>query len=99
MMIQETVQAGQFKRRLRDSLRHETQDSRAIKIAKHGLSQLRIASGRPSQSLSHSARSAILHMQRGASFSRSMPRDHRPTPFPTLQAALTLFGGTQPAAY
>jgi CRP-like cAMP-binding protein len=34
-MIQETPQAERFKRQLRDSLRQETQDSRAIKIAKH----------------------------------------------------------------
>lgn len=34
-MIQETPQAERFKQQLRDSLRQETQDSRAIKIAKH----------------------------------------------------------------
>jgi CRP/FNR family transcriptional regulator, cyclic AMP receptor protein len=34
-MIQETPQAERFKRQLRDSLRQETQDSHAIKIAKH----------------------------------------------------------------
>jgi CRP/FNR family cyclic AMP-dependent transcriptional regulator len=34
-MIQETPQAERFKRQLRDSLRQETKDSHAIKIAKH----------------------------------------------------------------
>jgi CRP/FNR family transcriptional regulator, cyclic AMP receptor protein len=34
-MIQETPQAERFKQQLRDSLRQETQNSRAIKIAKH----------------------------------------------------------------
>jgi CRP/FNR family cyclic AMP-dependent transcriptional regulator len=34
-MIQETSQAERFKRQLRDSLRQETKDSHAIKIAKH----------------------------------------------------------------
>jgi hypothetical protein len=34
-MIQETPQAERFKQQLRNSLRKETQDSRAIKIAKH----------------------------------------------------------------
>jgi CRP-like cAMP-binding protein len=35
-MIQETPQAERFKQQLRDSLRQETRDSHAIKIAKHG---------------------------------------------------------------
>ena len=34
-MIQETPQSERFKQQLRDSLRQETQDSRAIKISKH----------------------------------------------------------------
>jgi CRP/FNR family transcriptional regulator, cyclic AMP receptor protein len=34
-MIQEIPQADRFKQQLRDSLRHETQNSRAITIAKH----------------------------------------------------------------
>jgi hypothetical protein len=34
-MIQETPQAERFKQQLRDSLQHETHNSRAIKIAKH----------------------------------------------------------------
>jgi CRP/FNR family transcriptional regulator, cyclic AMP receptor protein len=34
-MIQEISQSERFKRQLRDSLRHETQNSRAITIAKH----------------------------------------------------------------
>ena len=34
-MIQATIQAEQFKQRMHDSLRQETQNSRAIKIAKH----------------------------------------------------------------
>ena len=34
-MIQETPQAERFKQQMRDSLRQETQNSRAIKIAKH----------------------------------------------------------------
>jgi CRP/FNR family cyclic AMP-dependent transcriptional regulator len=34
-MIQEILQAERFKQQLRDSLRHETQNSRAITIAKH----------------------------------------------------------------
>jgi CRP/FNR family transcriptional regulator, cyclic AMP receptor protein len=34
-MIQETPQTERFKQQLRDSLRKETRDSRAIKIAKH----------------------------------------------------------------
>jgi CRP/FNR family transcriptional regulator, cyclic AMP receptor protein len=34
-MIQETPQAERFKQQLRNSLRQETQESRAIKIAKH----------------------------------------------------------------
>jgi CRP/FNR family transcriptional regulator, cyclic AMP receptor protein len=35
IMIQETPQAERFKQQLRDSLRQETRDSRAIKIEKH----------------------------------------------------------------
>jgi CRP-like cAMP-binding protein len=34
-MIQQTPQADQFKQQLRDSLQHETLNSRAVKIAKH----------------------------------------------------------------
>ena len=34
-MIQETPQAERFKQQLRDSLRQEIKDSRAIKVAKH----------------------------------------------------------------
>jgi CRP-like cAMP-binding protein len=34
-MIQETPQADLFKQQLRDLLQHETQNSRAVKIAKH----------------------------------------------------------------
>ena len=34
-MIQETPQADRFKQQMRDSLRQETHNSRAIKIAKH----------------------------------------------------------------
>src|SRR5882672_7477506 len=34
-MVQETLQAERFKQQLRDSLQQETQNSRAIKIAKH----------------------------------------------------------------
>ncbi len=34
-MIQQTPQIDRFKRQLRDSLQHETQNSRAIKVAKH----------------------------------------------------------------
>jgi CRP-like cAMP-binding protein len=34
-MIQQTPQAERFKQQLRDSLQHETRDSRAVKIAKH----------------------------------------------------------------
>lgn len=34
-MFQETPQAERFKQQLRNSLRQETQESRAIKIAKH----------------------------------------------------------------
>src|SRR5919201_985537 len=36
MTIQQTPQADEFKQKLRDSLQHETQNSRAIKIARHG---------------------------------------------------------------
>ena len=35
MTIQQTLQADEFKKQLRDSLRRETQNSRAIKIARH----------------------------------------------------------------
>ena len=35
MTIQRTPQAEEFKQQLRDSLQHETQDSRTIKIARH----------------------------------------------------------------
>ena len=34
-MIQQTPQADQFKRQLRDSLLRETMNSRAVKIARH----------------------------------------------------------------
>jgi hypothetical protein len=34
-MIQQTPQANEFKQQLRDSLRHETLNSRAVKIAPH----------------------------------------------------------------
>jgi CRP/FNR family cyclic AMP-dependent transcriptional regulator len=36
MTIQETPQADEFKQKLRDSLQRETQNSRAVKIARHG---------------------------------------------------------------
>ena len=35
-MIQQTPQADQFKKQLRDSLQRETMNSRAVKIARHG---------------------------------------------------------------
>ena len=35
MTIQQTLQADEFKKQLRDSLRRETQNSRAVKIARH----------------------------------------------------------------
>ena len=35
-MIQQTPQADEFKLQLRDSLQRETQNSRAVKIARHG---------------------------------------------------------------
>src|SRR5882672_12665739 len=35
-MVQENPQVERFKQQLRDSLRQETRDSRAIKIEKHG---------------------------------------------------------------
>ena len=35
MMIQQTPQADEFKQQLRDSLHHETLNSRAVKIARH----------------------------------------------------------------
>jgi CRP/FNR family transcriptional regulator, cyclic AMP receptor protein len=35
MTIQQTPQADEFKQKLRDSLQHETQNSRAVKIARH----------------------------------------------------------------
>jgi CRP/FNR family transcriptional regulator, cyclic AMP receptor protein len=36
MTIQQTPQADEFKQKLRDSLQRETQNSRAVKIARHG---------------------------------------------------------------
>jgi CRP/FNR family cyclic AMP-dependent transcriptional regulator len=36
MTIQQTPQADEFKQQLRNSLQHETQSSRAVKIARHG---------------------------------------------------------------
>jgi hypothetical protein len=83
-MIQQTPQAEQFKHQLRDSLRHETLNSRAVKIARHANVSTYVAiktrwstssrAGRSNCFCSHlKVRVPPFHPQCGRRFRRAMP--------------------------